>query len=198
LCLLLTQTPVLASTPMSGPYVRGFGGFAFPTSGNVNINLFSNPEYKTGYDAGAQIGYKSGPIRYEFEGAYARVKLNKFSYNGTTQTSASGKSSSASLILNVYYDFEDFSASLAPYLGVGVGYAHIVNTLESTSPSNVSFNKSDRLFASKANAGLTYNFSETFATDISYQYFRTKHSNKFNETFQSHLMNLGITYRYDN
>lgn len=196
--LLLAQTTGIAATPISGPYVRVFGGFAFTTSGNVNINLFTNPDYKTGYDAGAQLGYKSGPIRYEFEGAYTRAKLNKFSYNGTTQTDVTGKSSSSSLLLNVYYDFEDFSASLAPYLGVGIGYAHVVNTLESTSPSTVSFDQSDRLFAYKASAGLTYNFSEAISTDIGYQYFRTKNSNKFNEVFQSHLVNFGITYRFDN
>lgn len=198
LCILLCQSTTSAATPISGSYIRGFGGFAFTTSGNVNISSFSNPEYKTGYDAGAQIGYKSGPIRYEFEGAYTLAKLNQFNFNNTTQTAVAGKSSSTSLILNVYYDFEDFSASLAPYLGVGIGYAHIVNTLESTSPNTVSYDQSDRLFAYKANAGLTYNFSENISTDIGYQYFRTKHSNKFNEVFQTHLVNMGITYRYDN
>lgn len=195
--LISASTMNYASTPISGPYVRAFTGFAFTTANNVNINSFSNSNYDTGYDVGGQLGYKSGPIRYEFEGTYTHVKLNEFSFNGTKQTSVTGKSSSSSLLLNVYYDFEDFSQLLAPYVGVGIGYARITNTFESTAPSNLTFNKSDTLFAYKALTGITYNFNENFSTDINYQYFRTRKSNRFNQYFQTHLVNMGITYRYD-
>ena len=197
-CFLLAHSLTYAATPISGPYVRAFAGFSYPTSGNVNTNLFSNPEYKRGYDAGAQLGYKSGPIRYEFEETYTDSKLNTFSYAGTKQSTVTGKTSATSLLLNVYYDFEDLNTVLAPYLGVGVGYAHIINTLNSTSPSTQSYDRSDRMFAYKAHAGLAYNFSESISTDIGYQYFRTKHSNTFNQNFQTHLINFGVTYRYNN
>lgn len=196
--LILCAAPLShASTPVSGPYIRAFAGFAFTPANNVNINNFSNPQYKTGYDAGGQFGYKSGPIRYEFEGTYSHSKLNEFQFSGVKQTSVTGKSAFGSLLLNVYYDFEDFSMSLAPYLSAGIGYSRIINTLNSTAPSVTSFNKSDTVFTYKAQAGLMYNFSENISTDIGYQYLRTKHSNRFNQYFQTHLVNFGMTYRYD-
>ena len=196
-CLLCVSTLNFASTPVSGPYMRAFGGFAFTTANNVNINSFTNPSYKRGYDFGGQLGYKSGPIRYEFEGTYTHNKVSSFLFAGVKQTSVSGTSTSSSLLLNLYYDFEDLNMSLAPYVGVGFGYAIVKNILNSIVPSISSFSQTDSLFAYKAQVGLNYNYSENIGTDLGYQYFSTKNSRKFNKQFQTHLINLCFTYRFD-
>ncbi len=195
--LLCASSITVAATPMSGPYMRGFGGFAFTTSNTVNINNFNNTSYKSGYAFGGQIGYKSGPIRYEFEGTYTHNKLDSFSLAGVKQTNVSGSTHSGAVLLNLYYDFEDLNMALAPYIGVGFGYAVVKNILNSSAPTIAAFNQQDSLFAYKAQVGVNYNFSENIGTDLGYQYFSTKNSKTFNQRFQTHLVNMGITYRFD-
>lgn len=196
-CIILTQGSAFAATAVSGPYIRGFGGAAVAPD-NVNANNFSQTKYLTGWDAGGQIGYKSGPIRYEFEAGYIHNKLEKFNFNSVRQTSISGSSKAITGFLNLYYDFEDFNASLAPYVGFGIGYSHVHIALDSSSPSNSSFNRKDLLFSYKGQLGINYNFSENYSVDIGYEYLRTSHSNKFADSYQAHLFNMGITYRFDN
>lgn len=195
--LLCSQTAVFAATPMSGPYMRAFGGFA-STPNTVNTTSFTAAEYRAGYNAGGQLGYKSGPIRYEVEGSYIYNKVKHFSFNGVQQTTTSGKAQASSLLVNLYYDFEDLNMSLAPYIGIGAGYAQVRTTLNSTAPSTSAFKQSQIVFAYKGLVGLNYNFSENISSDIGYQYFRTKKSTRLNSVFQTHLATLGLTYRFDN
>ena len=77
--LLCIHSLSFSATAISGPYMRVFGGYAF-TPSNVYTNSISDLNYNHGYDTGAQIGYKSGPIRYEFEGAFVYNKLKNLPF----------------------------------------------------------------------------------------------------------------------
>lgn len=194
--LSLSQTS-LGATPVSGIYARAFGGVAL-IPGNVNTSTYTNSKYRTGFDAGALLGYKSGPVHYGLEGTYIKANTNKFNFNGTTQVTTSGSSQATVAMLVLGYDFEDVVNSLSPYIDVGIGYGHIKTTLNSTSPNNTNFSGSDNLFAYQGRLGLTYNFAENAALDIAYRYVRTsKSDNTFNSVYQAHLGNIGIIYRFN-
>ena len=198
-CIAISMLPLAhASTPVSGPYIRAMGAFSFINDGNISTAGISNSSYKSGYAGGGQLGYKSGPIRYELDGSYIKNNLKGFSLAGTPQTDTSGYSQVFAGLINVFYDFEDLNPSLAPYLGFGVGYAQVKNSINSSTPSTSAYSQSDTVFAYKAQVGLTYNFSENIAADVAYQYFRTKKSNTFNSNYQTNLLAAGVTYRFDN
>lgn len=194
--LVLSQAS-LAATPLSGPYMRAFGGFAF-TPNNINAANFTNSNYRTGYDVGGNLGYKSGPIRYELEGTYIHTKVKQFTFRGVRQTALGGKARNSSLMLNLFYDFEDFNASLAPYLGVGMGYSHTALKFNSRVPTVSNFSRGKYLFSYQGQIGSTYNFSENIAMDLGYRYFRTKKSNRLGKAYQAHLANFGVIYRFEN
>lgn len=197
LCLVLAlPTLTMAATAESGPYIRVFGGAAF-TPKNIDIDGFSHPNYKTGYNVGGQLGYKSGPLRYEIDGSYTYNRLKNFLYNSTLQTTTKGKTNFFATTVNAIVDFEDMSASFVPYLGLGLGYGQVNTELQSTAPNNVLLSKKGKALAYKGLAGLSYNFSENATIDLGYQYVRTKKKGKFGKVYQTHGTNLGLTYRFD-
>ncbi len=197
LCTIFLCSHCLGATALSGPYMRVFGGFSH-TPNNINVLGFSAAKYRNGYNVGGNLGYKSGPIRYEFEGTYIHNKLKRFNFNGVRQTSISGKGRSSSLMLNLFYDFEDFNASVAPFIGAGIGYSYTSIILNSQVPTVARLNRKKFLFSYQGLAGIVYNFSENVAIDLGYRYFRTKTSNRMGKVYQAHLANFGAIYRFDN
>lgn len=185
-----------AATPISGPYIRGFGGYAY-TDNIINTNGITASSFHGGYHVGGELGYKSGPIRYELEALYSYKRLKGFSLNGVPQTTVNGSSKSTSGMLNLYYDFEDFSPMLAPYLGVGIGYSQIANNINSSAPTVSGYNQKHFLFSYQGIAGINLNFSENISFDVGCRYFRTRNSAKFNKAYHSTLASIGVTYRFN-
>ena len=204
--LACTMLPLagLAAKPVDGWYLGGFGGVSdFP--GNVSVTASdgatrSNANYKLGYNFGGNLGYKSGPMRYELQISYLNAKTKSFNRATVAQTGVSGRTDVIPGLLNVYYDFdEEMGGDLIPYLGVGIGYAHIGTKLNSTGPSGTTtFKATDNEFAYQGSLGINYNFDEQASVTLAYQYLGTTKSSKFGKRFQAHSGTLGLVYRFDN
>jgi opacity protein-like surface antigen len=200
---MLLMSPITqAATPIDGWYSSLFVGYAYLPD-NVNTthlgNTYSNMNYQPGYLAGGSLGYKSNPLRYEAELTYLNATIDQFSMNLIPQTQSSGYNNGVLGMANVYYDFQGLIPCLQPYLGFGIGYAWInipIHNLSPTAPPN--FKITTSAFAYQGMIGVTYNFSESYAANIGYQYLATPRVFDLGHTFQASLAKVGLTYRFDN
>jgi opacity protein-like surface antigen len=199
---LLVSGYVFAATPVDGMYTRVFGGYTY-VPGNVDTNAFfggfrNRSSYNDGYNAGGAFGYQSNPLRYEAEYTYVSAKTQAFNLNFVPQLGVTGESLANLLMANIYYDCPELLPSVAPYLGVGIGYAYIQSSLNSRGPNGPTFFKTtDNAFAYQATAGLNYNFAENYGLNIGYRYASTGSLTNLGSTFQAHIVNAGVTYHFD-
>lgn len=190
-----------AATPIDGLYATVFGGYAYLPS---NINNITNgiwrtdASYQSGFDAGGSFGYKSNPMRYEGEITYLTAALKDFRANQILQTYPSGYSNAVAAMMNAYYDFPPLVPCIEPYLGAGLGYAWVKAKLDSQGPfGQTQFSESNAVFAYQATAGLTYNFAENYALTLGYRYLATQQADSLGRSFQAHLANIGVVYRFN-
>lgn len=191
-----------AATPIDGWYASVFGGYTY-LPGNVNKTTLgltrTDAGYDAGYNAGGSLGYKSNPMRYEGQLTYLKANLDKFQINGVQQTGVTGYNNAFFALANVYYDFHNIlPAGIQPFLGLGIGYGWLNAHLNSTGPSGITlYQTNGSVFAYQGSAGLTYNFSETYALNIAYRYIGTDKFDNLGQSFQAHLASAGVTYRFD-
>ena len=198
---LLATSVTYGATPIDGWYAGAFGGYAYMPS-NINTArhslVRSNATFFPGYNAGGSIGFKSNPMRYEGELSYLNASLKKFTINNVQQTGVNGYNSAVLGLAKVYYDFPNLLNALQPFVGVGVGYGWVEARLTSSGPSGITqFTGSNSVVAYQATGGLTYNFAENYALNLSYRYVVTAHVHNLGSIFQAQLANLGVVYRFD-
>ena len=200
-CSFVFSQALCAATPIDGWYTTGFGGIS-KIDNNIQrpwlAPTYTSAHIQTGYNAGGRFGYKSGPMRYEGEVYYIHGSVDNFSIAYIMQTGVTGYSHAIPVMANVYFDWDDTGNDLAPFLGAGIGYAHIVTKLASTGPLGyTAFKGSDNKFAYQGTAGINYYFAENYSAGISYRYFSTDKSNQLGKRFASHLGLFSVTYRFE-
>lgn len=198
---LLAAGVSIAGTPVEGWYGSVFGGYSYVPE-NVDTFRFgvnrNRAAYNSGYNAGARIGYKSTPLRYEAEYTYINANLKKFTVDGLYQLGVDGNTNANLGMANVYYDFPDMVPNVSPFLGIGLGYGWVEGILGSTGPLGVtSYKGNNGVFAYQGTAGFTFNFAENFAINIAYRYVGTERVDELGKPFQAHLGNAGVIYRFD-
>jgi opacity protein-like surface antigen len=198
---LLATSIATAATPIDGWYAGAFGGYAY-LSGNLNKTdhglLRNHSEYKHGYDAGGSFGFKSTPLRYEGELTYIKGWLERFKLNRLSQTGVVGNNQAGFAMANIYYDLPQFVQSVEPFIGIGIGYGFVNGIFKSNGPLEATrYKTSDSVFAYQGTAGLTYNFAESWALNVSYRYIATDKVHSFGKLFQASLANVGGVYRFD-
>lgn len=198
---LLATGMASAATPVDGWYTSFFGGFTyFPE--NVDIITFgvlrNNSGYKEGYNVGGRVGYQSNPLRYEGEYTYLHGNTNYFSLDTVLQTGVTGYTSGNLFMANIYFDTPEILPSVAPFLGVGIGYAAFQTSLNSTGPNgDTIFKATDQEFAYQGTVGLTFNFADYYSANLGYRYVATDKGNDFGKIYQAHLVDVGVIYHFD-
>ncbi|KTD12042.1 opacity protein-like surface antigen [Legionella gratiana] len=197
---LLAPGVASASTTANSWYSSGFGGYTYLSS-NVETRyygfLLSDVHYRYGYNVGGSIGYQSNPIRYEFQYTYLYADTNQYSVNHKKALDIDGGTRANILMANLYYDFPEMLGEISPFLGVGIGYAFMHATLNSTSRFHrPHFNTDLNSFAYQGTAGLTYNFMENFAINAAYRYTATTNKGNWGRTLQAQMGNVGVVYRF--
>ena len=205
--LLAVSVSAHAGIPIDGLYSTAFGGAAF-IPGNISVGynnaLVNQSNYMTGFDAGGALGYKAAFWRYEAEVTYINAQLNKIAINNqVTNDTKRGYNQDVTAFVNLVYDtpYREY-LMLQPYIGAGIGYAWVQNNfntprLTSYNNQELSFNTNNYAFAYQAMVGLNFHFSEAYSLFAGYRYVGTTHLDNNGSTFQAHLVNAGITYRYD-
>lgn len=192
---------VSAATPIDGWYTSAFGGYTyFPN--NINSPRggvwHTDASYHAGYNAGGSIGFQSNALRYEGQLTYLNANLKGFSVNNVPQTGITGHNDAVVALANIYFDFHNALNCLQPYLGMGIGYAWVNAKLNSTGPLDTTlFSGSNTVFAYQPTVGLTYNFAENYALNISYRYLATAQPSQLGKLYQANMANLGVVYRFN-
>lgn len=198
---LLASNLVNAATPVDGWYSSVMGGYTYFSNNvaqNIAGNLYTGAFYIDGYNVGGRIGYQSNPIRYEGEFSYLHGSNNSFLVNQISQTNTKGTTSAEVVMANLYYDFPDMVPCISPFLGIGLGYAHVQANLSSTGPTTPAyFNASDNVFAYQAQAGATYNFSENYALNIAFRFIGSDRAQNLGKVYETYNGTVGIVYRFD-
>ena len=161
-------------------YVAVFGGVGFTPDTTLD-GIESS--YDIGWDVGGEVGYRSGPLRYEGEYIFQRSKIDTLA--GISTTIGSIKINAG--MFNVLYSFGDVGARFNPYLGGGIGYANVDQTSRSSNGE----------FGYQARAGLVFNILDTTAFTVEYRYFGTTEASNLGKRFQNHMINGGLIYYID-
>lgn len=175
-------TPSIEFAPLDAPFFAG-----------VDLGPTIKIEYKPAFNnpiIAAAIGYKSGPLRYELEALFATSKFRSIG-----DIEIGGDTKVAAALVNAFYDFDNVSTVVVPYLGLGIGYAHLSTDIPLF--SDLAFLKaSDNRFAFQGVLGTTINFTSNFGLFVDYRYLGTAKSNKayFGEMYANNTFNLGITW----
>ncbi|MDF1646164.1 MAG: outer membrane beta-barrel protein [Legionellaceae bacterium] len=198
--LLLTTVAAKAAIPIDGWYSSAFGGYAYLPN-NINKThdgiTYTDANYESEYNAGGSFGYKSNPMRYEGQVTYISAMLNHVYENGTRDPRVAGYNNAVIGLANVYYDFPMIIPAISPFLGAGLGYGWINVKVDNSRLDITDFRVADSAFAYQGTAGITFNFSENYAINVAYRYIGTNTVFKLGKSFQAHLANFGIIYRYD-
>lgn len=198
---LLVSGITSASVAIDGWYLSAFGGYTHLSSNSNNnyLGLYrSDVRFNGGYNAGGRIGFQSNPIRYEFEYTYLEVNPDRYRINFINQLGINGQVTANLVMANLYFDFPEILDAISPFVGIGIGYAFMQTSLNSTGPFYVTFFKqNENAFAYQGTAGLTYNFSENYALNAAYRYTTTSNSNSFGKSLQAQMGNVGVIYRFD-
>jgi opacity protein-like surface antigen len=104
---------------------------AIPITGQLKYSVYGN--------AGGEIGYRMNLCRAEVELLYNHSPYHSISINNQTFTSQKsgdgfrykGQTNTGALMINAFYDlyFTAEEYNFVPYLGLGIGYANVQNSI---------------------------------------------------------------------
>ena len=215
-CLSAT-TASFALNPVQGWYIGLIGGGTYAPTVNFNmINPFDNHNdkahlsYLIGGNGGAQFGYRWGNFRIEAEGLFNENKYQQIQFgdhavlhdeNDGLRYHISGYTYFISGLANGIYEFYQpgNDVNVVPYLGLGIGYASIKNSLSGYHNDILIGTTSETSSAAigQAIAGLSYFFDDFASIGIDYRYLVTTKSGTFNTSFQAQTFNLSFTYAFE-
>jgi len=141
-------------------------------SGQQGNNSYYNIDKEFDTDAGfggaLAFGRQFGDFRAELELAKQGADLNEETVYGYK---VGGDVDVTTVMVNGYYELPVYDA-FSVYAMAGVGYAKFDVDVETTPalPRYITGGGSDNVFAYKAGAGVTYNFTEEMAADLGYEY----------------------------
>ncbi len=160
------MTMIVAAVFMATSAQAANGKMYFSGSAGVSItNDLDFPginiSFDPGFNVGGALGYDFGQFRAEGEIRYSSVDIDEV--NGIP-SSISADLSALTFMANGYYDHEIRNSSLAPYLGLGLGFADSELTVAGFGSS------SETDFAYQFMAGLGFNVSPSTILTAEYRF----------------------------
>lgn len=177
-------TSIVQTKPVRHWYAGGFVGTNIATSGDTKIpGLTSFPDYDTGYILGINVGHRfDHSFRIEGEFTYQDLPFNKVDDavgRGTTTKMHDSETTLFTLFVNGYYEFRLFQRC-TPYLGFGIGYVDVDNTIKPTTPVQIGpnlfiFKKTIdyNVFGYQGILGINYKLRDHADLELNYKYFST-------------------------
>jgi opacity protein-like surface antigen len=193
---LAAMLPLSAQTCCDGKfYVAGFGGANFLQSIKETVIDSDGKSVKaciharTGYFAGAAVGYKLNNMRLEVEFSTHQNTFNGIGIFRHFDVASYG------YLVNAYYDFDFCNwGGIKPYVGAGMGYAH--NTFDQCIQTQ--FRGHCKLqgdqFAWQLIAGVAYPLTDCVDVALEYRYFNAGNSKIHHG--QLHHHDVGAALRY--
>lgn len=170
---------------------------------------FSQISYKPAIGGGGQIGYRYSKARFEMQFYYDNNTINRVligdlslyptsNYLGLNGT---GNTRFFAAMFNVFYEIypEDREIRLAPYLGLGIGYASINNSycLFRLERELIARNESASAPMGQAIAGINYFFTDSCSAGVDFRYMSTPNHQQLNSSVSvssvNFIVNLSFT-----
>ena len=215
--LLLSSGAAVAN---DGMYVSlGFGFNKTNTIKDSHLPMLNNIDmaqpvaelgliFKNGKGLSLAIGQKFNDLRAEAEFSHFKAKYKRFTQEFGRETlvgddAMQGSLKSNALIANVYYDLP-FVKMVVPYVGVGIGLAHIQNQVQITHDPIPGFfdggtfktKVTDLKLAYQGILGVTLNVNETMSVGMDYRYLSTSKLKALDKKLSQQAMQLKLTYRF--
>ena len=160
------------------------------------------PQYKGAIRSELEYGVNSSSNeqdKFNFKaGHIQRDEIGDYSY----------KSNITTIMLNTYYDY-NLNDKFTPYVGLGVGYAHIKTSGSAFMPISVwntsyseTFKDTEDNFAWNLSVGTGYKVNENITADVGYRYTNYGDIENTNATgsskysFDSHELYAGARYTF--
>jgi len=191
--LTLTTLPMIANAaamPMPVPsapsaYSNDNGFYAGAFGGPGFVHDVDGIEFKSpSWQAGAQVGYKAGPIRVEAEFEYINDKFKEFDIKLQNYLG----------MLNVYYDLRNDVLPFVPYVGLGAGGIHFRGVIDG---QTFIITDSEDKFAAQGIIGASVPLSDTTSLFLDYRYIASTSHVFDNDIYQTHTVNFGANVRFD-
>jgi opacity protein-like surface antigen len=207
----ITQTAT-AGNALGVAYIGLRGSYVVTDDGSTTgTSGFSyNQSYDGGYATAAYIGWAlHDALRLELEGGFRSADIDTVTIvtgdlllnylpGDTVDVGADAQAGTA--MVNFYYDMDVFGGDVVPWLGAGLGGAHVEYNV--ADPLGV-FDGSDKawIFAYQLMAGLTFPIGEGWSLTASYHYFTTEEFDRtgttgevFKTDLTQHSVDLGIQW----
>ncbi|WP_133128201.1 outer membrane protein [Legionella nagasakiensis] len=224
--LMLHNNPIHALNPINGWYAGIILGGSYAPNANLTFNLPNTPNSGScslsatcstnttgsfsysGYgNIGGQIGFRSNHFRAELEpvvnyNPYQNITVNGVTYTSPNQSAGlrlKGDTTTVGVMLNGFYDFytPGGASNFVPYLGAGVGYAYIQNTIkfycnnQLISCTSLSSNTNSPI--GQGIVGAAYYLDDFTWFGLDYRYITTKELNNILDSrVQVHTINLSF------
>lgn len=171
------------SSDCSGPYVSAFGGANWLNQHKMH---HVKSTYDVGYNGGAALGYRFNQnFRGEIEGAYRNNHLDKAKWDGES-VRVKGHTDTWSVMANGYWDI-NMNSYVTPYVGLGVGYAHVKAHFKD---DYVSAKGSNSGVAGQVIVGASTRICHNTDLGLEYRYFLAK------SNFHEQSVNLSLRYAF--
>ncbi|MGB4100510.1 MAG: OmpA family protein [Alphaproteobacteria bacterium] len=204
---LVTSPGFAASGNHQGFYVGGGAGVTIPQDNEITSKT-GVATHKLSFDPGwlvdGQVGYAFGNgLRTEVEVGYRRAKADSITNpNSNAALAAGGHYGVLNTMVNVIYDMP-INWVLTPYIGAGVGYAHVwAKDLRTASSTTTLVNASDSTsgnFAYQAIGGFSYEIARHWQASLDYRYLATRKLDFGNmkSEYSSHNIIAGVKYYFN-
>jgi opacity protein-like surface antigen len=222
--LALTSGASIAANPMNGIYGGLIVGGSYSPKTNIIFNApltptgstcssgancsaaFGKLSYSGFGNIGGQIGVRMNQFRVELEpivnyNPYQKITVGTTKYNSPKSSAGlrlKGDTTTAALMVNGFYDFFTPNGSnFAPYLGAGVGYAYVDNSLRfycnNQTIACTKYSKSQSSAAVQGILGAAYFMDDFTWFGLDYRYITTQKINVLDSRLQIHTINLSFS-----
>ena len=165
-CWIALWSTTAAATGGTGPYVELNAGVSIPSDADIAVSRFDfgRASFGTGWNVGGALGYGLNDLlRGEFDLSYRMADVETIEVAGSGVQPGAGHVGVLAGMANGYVDIK-FNDYLTPYVGVGIGFAHVdVSALR----------ESTFVFAWNVLGGLWYRLSDRVVLDAGYRYLST-------------------------
>lgn len=185
-------------------YIAVQGGVSQPESHDFRMQSGARVDTKLedGYVVVGALGRSfQNNTRLEIEGAYRENEVDNHTVSGPALAGSTGEAKVASGMVNGYYDIPT-SASIKPYVGVGVGVANVDFQNYTTTANGEILDDSETVMAYQGMAGLSAPITARLSVNAEYRYFATSDvevesgTRKSDTTYNTHNITVGARYTF--
>ena len=178
------------SVANAAPYASGNLGFVMLKSSDIDVPGIDKLSYEGGFGIFGSVGNEfDNGLRTEVELSYQENSTDDLDVDGEN-IDVDGDIAETTLMLNVFYDFNDFDMYLKPFVGAGVGYSNIELDLDDIGSED------DDVFSYQLSVGTAIALSPRKRVDIQFRYVGTDDPKLGGSDVEYTAINLMVGFRH--